>query len=162
MAASLGAFICYFTAALLHGALFTLMLVIVQYLYMLPTYVNMFSIFSFCNMHDISWGTKEGTSTRAVRKTTDKGTRSCRIPWSSTMLGILLSFFVPTVLAALVNLSVRLGVCVTVRLCACVFVCRYQVTWPVKRSRSSERRFHETTRTKTAASRRPRPQQRRM
>ena len=60
MAASLGAFACYFLAALLHGAMISLMVVIVQYLYMLPTYVNMFSIYSFCNMHDISWGTKEG------------------------------------------------------------------------------------------------------
>jgi hypothetical protein len=38
----------------------TMIVVFPQYLYMLPTYVNMFSIFSFCNMHDISWGTKEG------------------------------------------------------------------------------------------------------
>ncbi len=61
IAASVGAFICYFLSALMHGALFSLLLTLPQYLYMLPTYVNMFSIFSFCNMHDISWGTKEGT-----------------------------------------------------------------------------------------------------
>jgi hypothetical protein len=33
-----------------------------QYMFMLPTFMNSFSIFSFCNMHDVSWGTKEGNS----------------------------------------------------------------------------------------------------
>jgi chitin synthase len=30
----------------------------VQYLLILPTYNNMFMIYSFCNLHDVSWGTK--------------------------------------------------------------------------------------------------------
>ncbi len=46
----------------MHGELTTLMFVMPQYLFMLPTYANIFSVFSFCNMHDISWGTKEGTA----------------------------------------------------------------------------------------------------
>ncbi|KAI8803323.1 chitin synthase-domain-containing protein, partial [Cladochytrium replicatum] len=29
-----------------------------QYLFLLPTYINVFQIYSFCNLHDISWGTK--------------------------------------------------------------------------------------------------------
>ena len=62
LAASLGAFACYFLSAILHGELMALMFVMPQYLFMLPTYANIFSVFSFCNMHDISWGTKEGTS----------------------------------------------------------------------------------------------------
>ena len=61
IAASLGAFTCYFLSALIHGELTQLMFVMPQYLFMLPTYANIFSVFSFCNMHDISWGTKEGT-----------------------------------------------------------------------------------------------------
>lgn len=50
----------YFFTALLHGEVFGIIMVSFQYLFMLPTFVNLFSAFSFCNMHDISWGTKEG------------------------------------------------------------------------------------------------------
>jgi len=35
---------------------------------MLPTFVNLFSAFSFCNMHDISWGTKEGNLANERRR----------------------------------------------------------------------------------------------
>ncbi|KAI8909522.1 chitin synthase-domain-containing protein [Gorgonomyces haynaldii] len=36
----------------------------IQYLFMLPTYTNLFMIYSFCNLHDVSWGTK-GDNTMA-------------------------------------------------------------------------------------------------
>jgi cellulose synthase/poly-beta-1,6-N-acetylglucosamine synthase-like glycosyltransferase len=29
-----------------------------QYLFMLPTFINVIMVFSFCNLHDFSWGTK--------------------------------------------------------------------------------------------------------
>lgn len=48
----------YFVAALLHGQLHHIVLTFVQYMYMQPTYVNVFQIFAFCNTHDLSWGTK--------------------------------------------------------------------------------------------------------
>eukprot|EP00937_MAST-01D_sp_MAST-1D-sp2_P000971 g971.t1 len=48
----------YFAAALLHNELHHILLTAVQYFYMLPTFVNIFNIYSFANMHDISWGTK--------------------------------------------------------------------------------------------------------
>jgi cellulose synthase/poly-beta-1,6-N-acetylglucosamine synthase-like glycosyltransferase len=38
-------------------------LTFVQYLFMLATFVNIFTLRSFANMHDISWGTKGNTST---------------------------------------------------------------------------------------------------
>ncbi|KAI8909524.1 chitin synthase-domain-containing protein [Gorgonomyces haynaldii] len=37
----------------------------IQYLFMLPTYTNLFMIYSFCNLHDVSWGTK-GDNTMTV------------------------------------------------------------------------------------------------
>lgn len=52
--AALVAFGSYAVGALLHGELVTIMMVLPQYLFMLPTFVNMFIIYSFCNMHDIS------------------------------------------------------------------------------------------------------------
>ena len=32
----------------------------VQYLILVPTYINIFNVYAFCNLHDISWGTKSG------------------------------------------------------------------------------------------------------
>jgi chitin synthase len=34
----------------------------VQYLLLMPTYVNVLNVYAFCNTHDISWGTKSQTS----------------------------------------------------------------------------------------------------
>lgn len=58
--ASIGAFGSIFAAAFLHNELWSVAKVFLQYIFMLLTYVNTFAIYSFCNMHDISWGTKEG------------------------------------------------------------------------------------------------------
>jgi hypothetical protein len=60
IAAASSTLVCYLISAFIHGAVFSLSVVLLQYVYMLPTYVNIFSVFSFCNLHDISWGTKEG------------------------------------------------------------------------------------------------------
>ena len=48
----------YFICSAVHGELMHVVFTIAQYFYMLPTFINIFSIFSFCNVHDISWGTK--------------------------------------------------------------------------------------------------------
>lgn len=48
----------YFLAAFFHGELHHVLLTFVQYIYMQPTYVNVFQIFAFANTHDLSWGTK--------------------------------------------------------------------------------------------------------
>eukprot|EP01047_Picozoa_sp_COSAG01_P031180 COSAG01_NODE_2202_length_8174_cov_44.528050_4_plen_686_part_00 len=47
-----------FVAALLHKRLCPLLLGFPKYLVCLPVFSIMVPIFSFCNMHDISWGTK--------------------------------------------------------------------------------------------------------
>jgi chitin synthase len=43
----------------------TIILSMLQYYLMLPTYVNTFSLYSFCNTHDCSWG-KNGNFCRIV------------------------------------------------------------------------------------------------
>ena len=48
----------YFIAALLHGELHHICLSFIQYYAMLPTMINILMIYSFCNLHDLSWGTK--------------------------------------------------------------------------------------------------------
>lgn len=57
--ATAAAMACYILASFLHGSA-SILLVSVQYLFMLPTFINTFAIYSFCNSHDVSWGTKEG------------------------------------------------------------------------------------------------------
>merc|ERR1712232_19437 len=56
--ATAGSVLCYFLAAALHGEFSAIALTFFQYMFMLPTYMNIFAIYSFCNIHDISWGTK--------------------------------------------------------------------------------------------------------
>ncbi|KAL9538021.1 hypothetical protein MBANPS3_011259 [Mucor bainieri] len=34
-----------------------------QYLFLLPTYVNILNVYAFCNIHDVSWGTKGDNTT---------------------------------------------------------------------------------------------------
>jgi len=55
---TIGGIMSYFVGAILHGETTAILFSIVQYYYMLPTFINIFSIYSFCNVHDISWGTK--------------------------------------------------------------------------------------------------------
>lgn len=49
----------YIACALLHGDLLTMSWSFIQYLLMMPTYVNILAMYSFCNMNDVSWGTKD-------------------------------------------------------------------------------------------------------
>lgn len=58
----------YFFAAALHGRLLEMGSVFVQYLVSQGLFINVFSIFSLANVHDISWGTKEGGSQGMVQR----------------------------------------------------------------------------------------------
>ena len=49
---------CYFLVAAFHGEFAAVCLTFPSYIFMMPTFFNIFSIYSFCNIHDISWGTK--------------------------------------------------------------------------------------------------------
>ncbi|KAF0686055.1 Aste57867_22117 [Aphanomyces stellatus] len=48
----------YFVAALIHCELHHVIFTIVQYTVMLPTTINILMIYAFCNLQDLSWGTK--------------------------------------------------------------------------------------------------------
>jgi len=47
-----------FVAALLHGEIIPVMLSYIQYVLLLPTFQIVLTIYSWCNTHDFSWGTK--------------------------------------------------------------------------------------------------------
>ncbi|KAI9206504.1 chitin synthase 1 [Polychytrium aggregatum] len=48
----------YFVASFLYLDPWHMFTSMVSYLVLLPMYVNIFMIYAFCNLHDISWGTK--------------------------------------------------------------------------------------------------------
>ncbi|RKO88615.1 hypothetical protein BDK51DRAFT_11189, partial [Blyttiomyces helicus] len=44
-----------------------------QYLLLLPTYINIFMIYAFCNLHDVSWGTKGDNAAAPLAAVVTKG-----------------------------------------------------------------------------------------
>ncbi|TPX75821.1 chitin synthase [Chytriomyces confervae] len=48
----------YFVSSLLHADVYHCITCILQYMFLLPTYVNVFMVYAFCNIHDVTWGTK--------------------------------------------------------------------------------------------------------
>jgi len=59
-----------FIGGVLHGEIRHVLTCFVQYMFMLPSLLNMVQVFAFCNLHDLSWGTKGldsgGSSRQAV------------------------------------------------------------------------------------------------
>lgn len=48
----------YFLTGLFHGEMIHICATFFQYFFMLPTTVNVLAIYAFCNLQDLSWGTK--------------------------------------------------------------------------------------------------------
>ncbi|KAI8922159.1 chitin synthase-domain-containing protein [Powellomyces hirtus] len=48
----------YLISSLLHLDPWHCITSMLQYLLLLPVYINVFMVYAFCNLHDISWGTK--------------------------------------------------------------------------------------------------------
>ncbi|KAJ3293691.1 Chitin synthase, class 1 [Borealophlyctis nickersoniae] len=48
----------YLVSSILHVDPWHCITSMFQYLFLLPTYINIFMIYAFCNLHDVSWGTK--------------------------------------------------------------------------------------------------------
>ena len=76
--ASVGA---YLIAALIHNRFLRVISSALQYTLSIPIWANVFTIFSLTNLHDVSWGTKEGnvatlTTAMHVRKSKKAGERS--------------------------------------------------------------------------------------
>ncbi|KAI8918814.1 chitin synthase-domain-containing protein [Entophlyctis helioformis] len=57
----------YFVSSVIHLDPWHCITSMVQYLLILPTYVNIFMIYSFCNLHDVSWGTKGDNKAEEVK-----------------------------------------------------------------------------------------------
>ncbi|KAJ3056048.1 Chitin synthase, class 1 [Rhizophlyctis rosea] len=65
----------YFVASIMHLDPWHCFSSMFQYLILLPVYINIFMIYAFCNLHDVSWGTKGDNAPTleavVVKKTAD-------------------------------------------------------------------------------------------
>ncbi|KAJ7655266.1 chitin synthase [Mycena polygramma] len=57
-AAMLSTFGIYFFASFLYGDPWHMFSSFLQYLCLAPSFVNVLNVYAFCNLHDVSWGTK--------------------------------------------------------------------------------------------------------
>lgn len=57
-AAMVSTFGIYFFASILYGDPWHMLSSFVQYLCLAPSFINVLNVFAFCNLHDVSWGTK--------------------------------------------------------------------------------------------------------
>ncbi|KAL1713663.1 glycosyltransferase family 2 protein [Schizophyllum commune] len=48
----------YFTSSFLHFEPWHMFTCFLQYLFLLPSYVNILMMYAMCNLHDVTWGTK--------------------------------------------------------------------------------------------------------
>ncbi|KAG2531931.1 hypothetical protein JM16_000603 [Phytophthora kernoviae] len=48
----------YFIGSALHGEMHHIFMTFTHYTALIPSFVNIFTIYSFCNLQDLSWGTK--------------------------------------------------------------------------------------------------------
>ncbi|KAJ3271890.1 Chitin synthase, class 2 [Terramyces sp. JEL0728] len=63
MVISVGAtYVVYLVSSLLHLDPWHVFTSMIQYFLLFPTYLNIFMVYSFCNLHDVSWGTKGSTT----------------------------------------------------------------------------------------------------
>lgn len=62
-------FSTYFVVGLIHGELHHVVLTILPYLFALPSFINIFQIYSMGNLDDVSWGTRPETPDECSNRT---------------------------------------------------------------------------------------------
>ncbi|SCU98290.1 LAMI_0F13916g1_1 [Lachancea mirantina] len=77
-------YVLYFLSSVLYLQPMHMLTSFVQYILLSPSYINVLNIYAFCNVHDISWGTK-GSSAKPLGKLQSKedGIVKMEIPVSS-------------------------------------------------------------------------------
>lgn len=51
-------YVLYIVSSIMYGQPWHMLTSFIQYLLLSPAYINILNIYAFCNIHDISWGTK--------------------------------------------------------------------------------------------------------
>ena len=62
----LGMMICLIGTSLIHGEVLALLRGLFQYMFLLPTYIHVFLIYAFCNVHDVTWGLRNDKESHNV------------------------------------------------------------------------------------------------
>lgn len=80
--ATLSTYALYFVASFMYLEPWHMFTSFVQYLLLSPAYVNVLNIYAFCNIDDISWGTKGDTGAKdlGAAKVREDGTFDVNIP----------------------------------------------------------------------------------
>lgn len=55
----LSTYLLYGIGAIIHGEPLFMVTSFIQYLLLSPSYINVLNIYSFCNIHDVSWGNRD-------------------------------------------------------------------------------------------------------
>lgn len=79
----LSIYVLYIVSSLLFFEPWHLLTSFLQYLLISPAYINVLNVYAFCNIHDISWGTKGDTEQKmdlGVAKTNQAGKLEVDIP----------------------------------------------------------------------------------
>ncbi|GMM38560.1 hypothetical protein DASC09_058990 [Saccharomycopsis crataegensis] len=68
-------YVLYIVSSVMYGEPWHMLTSFIQYLLLSPMYTNILNIYAFCNIHDISWGTKgddgSGGGAKETKKTED-------------------------------------------------------------------------------------------
>lgn len=98
----------YLVASLLYLDPFHMVTSFVQYLVLAPTFINILNVYSFCNLHDVSWGTKGSDSVDVLPSVNSKavGTDAAAVDEITNTQEDIDFFFKETVVRALAKVEV--------------------------------------------------------
>jgi len=72
MAALVSTFGIYFMASFLYRDPWHMFTSLIQYLLLAPSFTNILNVYAFCNLHDVSWGTKGSDKDEALPSVSSK------------------------------------------------------------------------------------------
>ncbi|KAJ7770930.1 glycosyltransferase family 2 protein [Mycena maculata] len=79
-AAMLSTFGIYFFASFLYGDPWHMFSSFLQYLCLAPSFINVLNVFAFCNLHDVSWGTKGSDKADALPSVSSRKSVGADVP----------------------------------------------------------------------------------
>ncbi|KAL1924501.1 uncharacterized protein VTP21DRAFT_4155 [Calcarisporiella thermophila] len=76
-------YLMYIVSSLLYLDAWHMITSFIQYMFMMPSYINVLNIYAFCNTHDVSWGTKGdntvATDLGVVKSSQENGVQTAEI-----------------------------------------------------------------------------------
>lgn len=109
VAAIISTFGIYLFASILYLNPWHMFNSFIQYLILAPTFINILNVFAFCNLHDVSWGTKGSDSVDVLPSVKSKaalGDEAATVEESTNTQEDVDHFFKETVVRALAKVEV--------------------------------------------------------